>query len=168
MHFGEVCDMKQYAMATELTVSEWINADQPVRLQDLRGRVVCVSVFQMLCPASVSQAIPQAISIHQRFPAKEMAVLGLHSMFTHAAAFTPAMVRAFVQAYQIPFPVGLDKAPEGPGLPRTMQAYGFKGTPSLLIIDRQGRVRLQYFGRAEDLQIGALLGQLLDEPAPRL
>ena len=159
--------MKQYAMASELDVSEWINVAQPVHLQALRGRVVVIAVFQILCPASVSYGIAQAIGIHNRFPARDTAVLGLHSLVAHRSVMTPAALHAFVQEYHIPFPVGADRLPEGQGMPHTMQAYGLKGTPSLVVIDRQGRLRLKHFGRAEDLQVGALLGQLLDEPVPR-
>lgn len=159
--------MKHYTMAPEWSVSEWINVAQPVSLQALRGRVVVVPVFQMLCPGSVSHGIPQAISIQNRFPARDIAVLGLHCAFDEPSVMTPAALRAFVKEYRVPFPVGMDQAPDEPGMPRTMQAYGLKGTPSLVVIDRQGRLRLKHFGRAEDLQVGALLGQLLDEPVPR-
>ena len=46
---------------------------------------------------------------------------------------------------------------------RTMQAYALRGTPSLILIDRQGRIRLNHFGIIDDLQLGAIVGQLLTE-----
>ncbi len=167
MHLDEVSDMKQYAMAAEWKVSEWLNVAQPLRLQQLRGRVVFASVFHMLCPDCVAHGLPQAVSIHRRFPARELVVLGLHSAVEHRAVLGTPVLRAFLKEFQIPFPVGVDQAAQGPGLPHTMQAYGLRGTASVLVIDRQGRLRLNYSGRAADLQIGALLGQLLSEPAPR-
>ena len=45
----------------------------------------------------------------------------------------------------------------------TMQAYGLRGTPSLVLLDRQGRVRLQHFGSIDDLTLGAAIGGLLAE-----
>ena len=46
-----------------------------------------------------------------------------------------------------------------------MQAYGLRGTPSLVVIDRQGFIRLHHFGSLDDLQIGVLLGRLVSESA---
>lgn len=46
-----------------------------------------------------------------------------------------------------------------------MQVYGLRGTPSLVIIDRQGFIRLDHFGSFDDLQIGVLLGRLVSESA---
>jgi len=48
-------------------------------------------------------------------------------------------------------------------IPRTMQIYELRGTPSLIVIDRQGMIRLNHFGHLDDLQLGALLGALLTE-----
>lgn len=45
----------------------------------------------------------------------------------------------------------------------TMQAYGLRGTPSVVVFDRDGRVRLNRFGQIDDLQLGAVIGQLLAE-----
>jgi hypothetical protein len=50
-----------------------------------------------------------------------------------------------------------------------MQAYSLQGTPSLVLIDRQGIVRLEHFGHLDDLPLGALIGQLVAQaPAPEL
>jgi hypothetical protein len=38
-----------------------------------------------------------------------------------------------------------------------------RGTPSLVLLDRQGRVRLQHFGSIDDLALGATIGRLLAE-----
>jgi hypothetical protein len=46
-----------------------------------------------------------------------------------------------------------------------MAAYELQGTPSLIVIDRVGRIREQAFGQVNDLMLGVRLGQLLSEPA---
>ena len=46
-----------------------------------------------------------------------------------------------------------------------MHAYGLRGTPSLVVIDRQGMVRVNHFGQIDDMQLGALLSTLVSEPA---
>jgi hypothetical protein len=53
-------------------------------------------------------------------------------------------------------------ADTGP-IPRTMAAYGMRGTPTLLIIDRAGRLRHQHFGQMEDMALGAQVALLMGE-----
>ena len=150
--------------APELQVSQWFNTDTPPTLASLRGRVVVLHAFQMLCPGCVSHGLPQAMKIHQAFLNQEVQVLGLHTVFEHHAAMAPHALQAFLHEYRIAFPVAVDLASsEGP-VPRTMQAYGLRGTPSLVVIDRQGMVRLNHFGVIDDLPLGVLLGTLLAEP----
>ena len=38
-----------------------------------------------------------------------------------------------------------------------------RGTPTLILIDRAGQLRLHEFGRMDDLRLGMVLGQLLAE-----
>ena len=45
-----------------------------------------------------------------------------------------------------------------------MAAWNLQGTPSLVVFDRAGRLRLKHFGRLDDLPLGAMLGQLLAQP----
>lgn len=145
----------------ELQVSEWLNTPEPLSLAGLRGQVVVVHAFQMLCPGCVSHGLPQAKRLTQVFAGRELAVLGLHTVFEHHAVMTAAALRVFLHEYRIGFPVGIDM-PGDPGpLPRTMQAYAMEGTPTLLVFDRQGRLQLSQLGQVDDIALGALLGELL-------
>jgi peroxiredoxin len=148
-------------MAPALQAAQWFNTDARIMLDDLRGRVVVVAAFQMLCPGCVSHSIPQAIKIHNVFSRDDVLVLGLHTVFEHHAVMGPAALKVFLHEYKIPFPVGVDAAAHGNTVPMTMQAYGWRGTPSVVVIDRQGALRLNHFGHLDDLRMGALLGQLV-------
>ena len=44
-----------------------------------------------------------------------------------------------------------------------MQRYGFQGTPSTVLIDREGRIRYHQFGQKDDLVLGMAIGTLLNE-----
>jgi hypothetical protein len=44
-----------------------------------------------------------------------------------------------------------------------MRRYGLQGTPSLLLIDRTGDLRLHAFGTVDDLAVGAAVATLLAE-----
>ncbi|MES2950209.1 MAG: redoxin domain-containing protein [Pseudomonadota bacterium] len=156
------------ALAPALDVSQWLNTDGPISLTALRGKVVVLHAFQMLCPACVSHGIPQAIAIHHAFSRDDVVVLGLHTVFEHHAVMGPQALQVFMHEYRIPFPVGVDRAINGSAIPATMQAYGLRGTPSVLVLDRQGVLRLQHFGRLDDLRMGVLLGQLVAQPVAPL
>ncbi|MCX7207690.1 MAG: redoxin domain-containing protein [Proteobacteria bacterium] len=150
-------------LAPALQTSQWLNSDQPVVLNDLLGKVVLIYVFQMLCPACVSHGLPQAKAIRSAFAESDVVVLGLHSVFEHHSVMGAEALQVFLHEYRIGFPVGIDQASlQGP-IPQTMQNYGLQGTPSLILIDRQGQLRLQHFGHLDDLGLGVKLGGLLAE-----
>lgn len=152
--------------APEFEVAAWLNAPGPVTLASLRGKVVAVLAFQMLCPGCVAHAIPQAQALVQQLARDDLAVLGLHTVFEHHEAMNEGALRAFLHEYRIGFPVGIDRPAARGAVPSTMARYGMRGTPTLLLFDRAGVLRHQLFGHVPDLQAGALVGQLLAEPAP--
>lgn len=151
--------MLVHAPAPEFDVSEWIGGARS--LADLRGQVVLVEAFQMLCPSCVSHALPQMKSAQAAFP--DLVVLGLHTVFEHHEAMTPLALRAFLSEYRIDFPVAVDRH-DGDPVPVTMRRYELRGTPSTLIIDKNGVLRLSAFGAVNDLVLGGYLGRLLAEP----
>jgi hypothetical protein len=158
---------RELSPAPEWDVAEWLNSKEPLSLASLRGRVVLAAAFQMLCPGCVSQTIPQMRQVHALFPADRLAVVGLHTVFEHHDAMNTAALTAFLHEYGITFPVGIDRPrlPDDP-IPSTMHLYAMQGTPTLLMIDRAGRLRRQTFGHIPDLQLGAELMALMSEPAP--
>jgi hypothetical protein len=149
----------------EWQVSAWLNTATPITLGSLRGKVVLLHAFQMLCPGCVSHGLPQAERVRRAFPASELAVVGLHTVFEHHDAMTPAALQAFVHEYRWSFPVGVDRPGDRRGAPLTMTRYGLRGTPSHLVLDRQGRVGLHHLGAVDDLVLGAVIGGLLSEGA---
>ena len=74
----------------ELQVSEWLNTPEPLSLAALRGQVVVVHAFQMLCPGCVAHGLPQAKRLTQVFAGRDLAVIGMHTVFEHHAVMTPA------------------------------------------------------------------------------
>ena len=157
--------MNTAPMAPELRVSQWFNIDRSPSLSSLRGRVVVIEAFQMLCPGCVRHGIPQVQRIADHFSRSDVAVLGLHTVFEHHAVMTPAALQVFIHEYRLTFPVGVD-ASDGEGLPLTMQAYAMEGTPTLILIDRNGHLRHRLFGAESDMAVGAAIASLVAEPAP--
>lgn len=156
--------MAAFRQAPELIVSDWLNAEAPLSLADLRGRVVLIEAFQMLCPGCVSHALPQAQRAAEAFDPASLAVIGLHAVFEHhEAQGTKPALKAFLHEYRLTFPVAIDAASPGGGVPRTMAAYAMQGTPTQILIDREGRLRKLKFGHTPDLALGAEIGSLIAE-----
>jgi len=148
--------------APPLQISQWFNTNGPLTLEELRGKVVVLEAFQMLCPGCVSHGLPQAQNIAAAFSPDNVCVIGLHTVFEHHTAMTPVSLRAFIHEYRLTFPIGVDEVGTG-AIPKTMSAYGLRGTPSLIIIDKRGYVRANHFGQVPDLQIGAEIATLLSQ-----
>ncbi|MGH1355290.1 MAG: redoxin domain-containing protein [Thalassovita sp.] len=142
------------------SVDRWFNTPKPLSLKDLRGKVVVIEAFQMLCPGCVAHGVPLAQQVHEAFPAEDVAVIGLHTVFEHHAAMTPVSLKAFLHEYRITFPVGVDK-PGKAALPETMERYGLRGTPSLLLLDRKGGLVAHHFGQVSALKLGSEITSLI-------
>jgi hypothetical protein len=126
---------------------------------------VLIEAFQMLCPGCISYGLPQAQKVQKML--KDVTVIGLHTVFEHHEVTGPDALKVFLAEFGIGFPVGIDRH-ENHRIPVTMQRYQLQGTPSTLVIDRAGRLRLSHFGKIDDLALGSVLGRLLEEPVESL
>lgn len=154
--------------APELAISEWFNAPTPLTLAGLRGRPVLLHSFQLLCPGCVAQSIPQMQRIERFFAETDLQIIGIHTVFEHHAAMMPVTLKAFLHEYRIRHPVGVDLADERSGTPVTMQRFGLRGTPSSILIGRDGTIRHHVFGVEDDIAVGARIATALAEQAPAI
>lgn len=152
--------------APDLAVSEWFNTPVPLRLQDLRGRVVLLHAFQVLCPGCVAEAIPQIRRIERVFRDTDLQVIGLHTVFEHHAAMSPVTLKAFIHEYRLTSPIGVDLADCQSGIPVTMRRFGLRGTPSTILIGRDGAILHHAFGVEDDIAVGARIAMALSATAP--
>lgn len=152
----------------ELAVAKWLNTDAPPTLAALKGKVVVLAAFQMLCPGSAKHLVPQAQRLAENFSGDEVAVVGLHMVFERHNEMTPDRLKDFLAENEITFPVGIDQ-PNGKHMPKTMESYEIQGTPTILVFDRQGRLRRHYLGGVDDVRIAAEVMALAleDRNAPR-
>jgi peroxiredoxin len=147
----------------DLSVTRWLNISAPMSLTDLRGKVVVIHAFQMLCPGCVAHGLPQARSIYELYDQTDVQVIGLHSVFEHHRAMNEEALEAFIHEYRIAFPIAIDKPSLSDPRPETMIQFQMQGTPTLIILDKTGNVRLNHFGRMHDMQVGSLIGGLVEE-----
>lgn len=151
------------SLAPPLDTLAWLNTAAPLTLADLKGKVVVIHAFQMLCPGCVVHGIPQAGAVYELYRQQDVQVIGLHTVFEHHDVMTKDALSAFIHEYKIPFPVAIDRPSDSQLIPHTMEAYQMQGTPTLIIVDKNGYVRLNHFGRMSDMQVGNIIGQLLRE-----
>lgn len=108
----------------------------PVRLSDLRGKVVLLNFWATWCPPCKAE-MPDLNALHEKYGAEhDFTVVGIN-MEERAAD-----VAAFARARQITFPLLLD--PEGAV---SAGRYAIRSLPTSLIIDREGRIRDTWMGQ---------------------
>ena len=126
--------------------------------------MIALFAFQMLCPGCIHNSIPQDQRVYDAFGGSgDVAVIGLHTVFEHHEAMTKTALAAFIHEFRLTFPIGIDRRASGQSLPVTMERYAMQGTPTLILIDRDGNLRKQKFGHEHDLVLGAELQALILE-----
>lgn len=145
----------------ELLVSKWLNTDEHLSLQKLKGKVIAIHAFQMLCPGCVLHGIPQALKLFETFNPEHVAVIGLHTVFEHHEGMQEESLKAFLHEFRVKFPIAIDMPSSGGGsLPQTMELYQMQGTPTWLIFDRTGELKIHAFGQMTDMVLGSEITRL--------
>lgn len=124
--------------APEIANEVWINADSPITLADLRGRVVMLEFWTFDC-INCRRTLPYVNQWANAYGGDSFAVLGIHyPEFAHEREY--ASVVDAVERFAIPYPVALDN--DG----QTWRAYGQRFWPTTYLIDRNGRIRYKHIG----------------------
>lgn len=149
--------------AKEFIVDEWLNTSKNFSFDVFDSKIKVIHVFQMLCPGCVYRGIPQTDLLYKKLNSEKVSVLALHSVFENHEAMLPHALKVFISEWKLPFPVGIDHRKEGEWMPETMKAYQLQGTPSLIVIDHLGEVRVRHFGHFEQEKVEKLIGDLVSE-----
>lgn len=152
--------------APELIVSKWLNSDVDLSISSMKGKVIAIHAFQMLCPGCVLHGVPQAQKVFETFDPEFVAVLGLHTVFEHHEAMQEKSLKAFLHEFRVKFPVGIDSPSKSESIPKTMKLYQMQGTPTWIIIDKQGDLQAHAFGAMSDLTLGAEIMRLAIQDLP--
>lgn len=154
----------QRIKAPELETEAWFNSSWNLSLGEFLGKPVVLHAFQMLCPGCILHGLPQTQRLFDYFDPKEVQILGLHTVFEHHSAMQKNSLEAFVHEFRYKFPIGIDRVnPSGSQIPVTMERYDLKGTPSLVLIDKQGLIAKHYFGSISDLELGSEITKLIKQ-----
>src|SRR5919199_672198 len=117
--------------APNLIVAAWFNG-KPTNIDQEKGKVVLIEVFQVNCPGCFMYAIPDAIRIHHKYEKAGVKVIGLATAFEDydkntvenlklllneqrvigdtlkALAQSGQLLNANQLPYKIPFPIAVD------------------------------------------------------------
>jgi thiol-disulfide isomerase/thioredoxin len=193
--------------APNLTVSDWFGG-KPTNIEQEKGNIVFVEVFQVNCPGCFMYGIPDAIRIHQKYEKIGVKVIGLATAFEDYDKNTVGNLKLLLDRqevigdtlnalrqsgqllvdgnrlpYRIPFPIAVDSIKKETNqaaksraisfiesatpdfssydekyklmlidrvqkyfesrqyYAETFEEYGLQGTPSTILIDKQGRLR---------------------------
>ncbi len=149
--------------AKDLIVEKWLNSSPDFKVELADGKIKFIHVFQMLCPGCVYYGIPQTIEVFEKYNSGKFSVLGLHSVFENHEVMNEAALKVFIKEWRLNMPIGIDKKIPDDWMPATMRSYALQGTPSILIIDGKGELRMNYFGHLENEQLFKFLDSLIKE-----
>ncbi|MCS7273484.1 MAG: thioredoxin-like domain-containing protein [Fimbriimonadales bacterium] len=110
---------------------EWLNTDRPLRLRDLRGKVVLLD-FWTYCCINCMHILPDLKKLERKY-ADSLVVIGVHSakFFTEQETEN---IRQAILRYDIEHPVVNDSQMV------VWTLYGARAWPTLVLIDPEGKI----------------------------
>jgi len=141
--------------APELMNETWINTTEPLRLADLKGKVVIIEMWTFAC-INCRNVIPSLKAWHEQYVSKGLVIIGNHyPEFEHESVLEN--LKLAVEELEIPYAVAEDNQGE------TWQAYGTHFWPTLYLIDKNGNIRYEHIGEGHYEETEAAINALLDE-----
>jgi DNA-binding beta-propeller fold protein YncE len=107
----------------------WLNTAGPLRLKDLRGKIVLLD-FWTLCCINCIHTLPDLAKLEKKY-ANQLMVIGVHSAKFENEKDSESIRKAILR-YEISHPVVND------GDMKIWQAYGANSWPTLILIDPEG------------------------------
>ena len=141
--------------APELTNDTWLNADAPLRLADLRGKVVIVEMWTFGC-INCQNVMPSLKEWHSKYEDQGLVIIGNHyPEFSYEENLDN--LKDAVARFDIQYPVAQDN--DG----ATWRAYKNHYWPTLYLIDKQGHIRYVHIGEGRYKETEANIKALLEE-----
>jgi DNA-binding beta-propeller fold protein YncE/thiol-disulfide isomerase/thioredoxin len=109
----------------------WLNTAGPLRLKDLKGKIVLID-FWTLCCINCIHVLPDLAKLEKKYP-NELVVIGCHTAKFENEKNTDSIRKAILR-YEIAHPVVNDANQ------RIWRAYGVASWPTLCLIDPEGEV----------------------------
>ncbi|MCX5684081.1 MAG: thioredoxin-like domain-containing protein [Planctomycetota bacterium] len=131
---------------------EWLNTAKPIKLTDLRGKIVLVD-FMAYCSINCMHILPDLKRLQDKYP-NELAILGIHSARFSEERETENLRRA-VWRLGIEYPVANDSRRVA------WQEFGATAWPTLILIDPNGRIAGKWSGEGASKPIDDAISGLI-------
>src|SRR3989441_6328906 len=127
--------------APELTNTSWLNADRPLRLAELRGRVVLLNFWVFTC-GTCPRPVPSLVSYDRMYRERGLTIIGIHPPESppYAGEHDRGNLARALTGEGIAYPNAQDNDR------RTWDAYGIRYWPSFVLIDKRGAIRYTGYG----------------------
>ncbi len=142
------------ANAPDLASGDWINSE-PLKLKDLRGRVVLIEFWTFGC-YNCRNTLPFVKSWDDRYREKGLTVIGVHSPEFDEERKVENLRRE-ISSLGIRYPVVTDNDYQ------TWNAYKVEAWPTAFLLDKQGRIRWMHVGEGDYDKAERLIQKLLAE-----
>jgi thiol-disulfide isomerase/thioredoxin len=137
----------------------WRNAPAPLALEALRGKVVVLNFWVYSCH-NCTNTLPALIELDRRHGARGLVTIGMHTpeFPPYSGEHDVGNLEQALARYRIPYPVAQDNDR------RTWNRYGIRYWPTVVLIDKRGRVRHEEIGEFHvgDARFAAVERKLAD------
>lgn len=142
--------------APDITSPTWLNSD-PLRLSDLKGKVVMVEFWTFGC-YNCRNVEPYVKQWYEQYADHGLVIIGVHSPeFAHEREVEN--VRRYLASHDIRFAVPIDNEFS------TWKKFGNRYWPAMYLIDKQGVIRHIRIGEGGYLETEQWIKRLLREPS---
>jgi len=142
--------------APELTgITHWLNTDQPLTIQELKGKVVLVDFWTNQCINCI-RTLPYVTKWYDTYHTQGFTVIGVHTPEL-AYEYSINSIQKAIMQYGIHYPVAQDNNYA------TWNAYNNEYWPAEYLIDKKGILRRTHFGEGEYNETEQAIKQLLAE-----
>ena len=148
-------DLPNLGPAPELMNEVWLNTDEPLRLANLRGKVVLLDMWTFGC-INCRNVIPSLKEWHNEYSEQGLVVIGNHYPEFSYERDLGNLKQAIIDL-DIPYAVAQDNDR------LTWGAYNNRYWPTLYLIDKNGNLRYTHIGEGRYTETEAAIVALLNE-----
>ncbi len=124
-----------------------------ITLSELRGQPILINLWASWCPPCRLE-MPLLINVYQRYQGEGLVILGLNVTEQDSLE----AVNAFVEEFDVPFPVLLDEAGHV-----SNDAYGMIGLPMSVFVDRNGIVKRVVLGALVSNEVDGYIAEIMSQ-----
>ena len=134
--------------------TSWLNAEKPVTLESLRGRVVLLNFWVFTC-YNCTNTVPSLVDFDSRYRDGGLTLIGIHTpeFPPYASEHDKGNLARALEKYHIRYANAQDNDS------RTWDLYGIRFWPSFVLVDKKGRIRYEGAG---EFHVGDATYQLWD------